>query len=73
MTRPFWSACRNPLRGSYPFATRPSTGQGGQILLSTVVTLVVVPTLFSLMIEAREALVRLFGRQPPAPATGQFP
>jgi HAE1 family hydrophobic/amphiphilic exporter-1 len=39
----------------------------GGLVVSTIFTLVLVPTLFSLTLEAREAVARTIRRQPPRP------
>jgi HAE1 family hydrophobic/amphiphilic exporter-1 len=45
----------------------------GGLMVSTVVSLVVVPTLFSLTMEAKEALLRLIGWRQQAPAPAGLP
>lgn len=71
--RPIFMTTTTTVLGLLPLVLFPGSGSElyrglgavvlGGLLVSTVVTLILVPTLFSLMMDARAIFVRLFGRR----------
>ncbi|MEX2561590.1 MAG: efflux RND transporter permease subunit, partial [Pirellulales bacterium] len=75
--RPIFMTAMIGLFGLLPLVVSPGAGSElyrglgsvvlGGLVVSTIFTLVLVPTLFSLTLEAREAVARTIRRQPPRP------
>ncbi len=79
--RPIFMTTMTTILGLFPLVLFPGAGSElyrglgavvlGGLLVSTVFTLVLIPTLFSLMLEGREAVVRRIRRRPPGPTPRQ--